>query len=207
MSDQTLPARKIALVACILSVMGFVYATTISGGGGGGVSFTGVPVDLNGSLLRNGTFGDINDTKVNKSGDTMTGSINMNNNEIQNISVINGSVKIKTSGLNSVVVLNNTNAPFSVAMRENSLGSISFITNWNTDTDTQINMSMPVWIFRIRWNQDDFQVVRGDNVSALQIYWSIDKKGNMTVSKLSGTGNAYVCVDSSGTLFRGNPAC
>jgi len=48
-------------------------------GGGSVVSFNGTPVDLNGSNLYNGTF-DINTNlslKVNKSGDNMTGTLNI----------------------------------------------------------------------------------------------------------------------------------
>ena len=33
------------------------------------------------------------------------------------------------------------------------------------------------------------------------------KDGNATITGLSGTGNAYVCVDANGKLYRGSPTC
>lgn len=77
--------------------------TNTTGSGGGGVSFNGTPVNLNGSYLYNGTF-DINTNlslKVNKSGDSMTGNLSMTTNEIQNaskVTVVNTNYNI-TSGL------------------------------------------------------------------------------------------------------------
>ncbi|PKM36747.1 MAG: hypothetical protein CVV06_09420 [Gammaproteobacteria bacterium HGW-Gammaproteobacteria-10] len=36
---------------------------------------------------------------------------------------------------------------------------------------------------------------------------SVIVEGNLTVTKLSGEGNAYACIDSHGSLFRSNTPC
>lgn len=160
-------------------------------------------VDLNNhNITNNPQITALESGKVNKTGDKISGSLNLQNNSLLNVSNFYGDVKINKEGLNAVVVLNNTLAPYSVAMRQNYLGSISFITNWNTDTDTRINTSYPIWIFRIRAPEDDFQVIRSPDGVSWNVYFSINKDGNLTIPTLAGTGNSYLCVNSGGTFYR-----
>jgi hypothetical protein len=164
-------------------------------------NFNTTHFDMGGSNLTNCgncTFSGTDNTKINKTltqSDTVIGNLIVNNSNntytVMSINgtetIINSSLKIRKNGLNAIVGINNTRAPFSDAMRQNSLGSLSFITNWDTDTDTRMNSSWPVWVFRIRQDgtNDDFQVVKSEDGATFKPYMTIDTSGNFKLGNLS----------------------
>lgn len=212
---------KIAVVALVLAVLGFVLPTpteilaggnvtitesgssiTItannSGGGGSGASsLSQLTIDTN-KDWQNYSITNVSlpsdNTKVNKTGDDMTGLLN-----------------ISYSASNVAMQLYNPAGGFPSAFRQNNLGSISFITNWNLTSNSRFNSSYPVWIFRMIANQsvnaDKFEVVRSPDGVTFTNFFSIDYQGVLTMSNLSGSGNDYVCVDSTGKLYRSDAIC
>jgi len=190
--------------------------------GGGGVSFNGTPVDLNGSNLHNGTFNDVNlSLKVNKTGDTMSGTLDMGFNRINRTSFVD----IKNSGTAGFDV-QNTATDIVNSLAVGTVGNSNIYGNWNSTTNTQANTSLSSWsirpgvvgsqegLFRIIWFREGFtpgleeyiiQAYKNQTLTITTKATTIN--GNVTMTNLTGAGNSYVCVYANGTLYRGSPTC
>lgn len=87
-----------------------------------------------------------------------------------------------------------------------------------TNVTTLQNNSKTGWGFFARPGSDDFYVGRftpGLSEFTIRVIsnttFAISQKNttvlNLSSSRLAGVGNAYVCVDANGVLFRGSPGC
>jgi len=143
-------------------------------------------------------------TKVNKSGDTMTGSLKQN--RMNGTSFIGGTSFID---LTSLGLYGRTNVQFSLNrfFNETSLlvenGTYSNNSGAGFALDTMNTPSYPIFsLFYYLPNSTAFTYwFRSDRNQTILL------NGNLTISNQSGTGNAYICVDASGKLFRGTPTC
>jgi len=234
MSDEHIRHKKlfvICLLALFLGFMGLVLpeATEPTGGGGGGVSFNGSEVDLNGSNLKNGTISNYSTLdytnsslsgKVNKSGDNFSQIYSRLN--ISRCGQSSGNCEM-TSSLDAMSY-NGVNYLFFTSERWYNTSTLS----WNYGSHPErggaiIQVAGRQILFR-QFAPNSLTPLSsfvGDNVSA-RLY---DGNGNLAfrttntysefynssnpviIQNMTGSGNDYVCVDSTGKLFRSNTAC
>ena len=191
------------------------YTTT----GGGGVSFNGDPVNLNGSNMFNGTISNystltyVNDSlnnKVNKSGDNMTGNLNF----INSATVFLNDTDYQQTGYFDVFEQYSTSqATFRMIAGRGFNKSASTVLHGkygNTSVGyvimvVSIPQTNPTRGLRFRYFPNGSTTPTtflNSNENDTTLYF-----GNLTISSLAGSGNDYVCVDPNGKLFRSNAAC
>jgi hypothetical protein len=191
-------------------------------------------------------------TKVNKSGDNLSGDINMGNFDIKNVSalniksgIINGTVSsLNRSIQNMSMLLTGYNGGFMIGRNGKEAGAFSAYLNpsytatymfvyanryWD-DSLTLKDTSFPglygsgfviagtstdsylQWVYSppnsVNSQIEAFKVNKNGNLTITGSVNSMQTfSGNMIISGLSGTGNAYACLDSSGKIYRSLSAC
>jgi len=170
----------------------------------------------------NCTFSGIDNTKVNKSGDTMTGVLNMDVNSSSNGKQIfyankstvnenvmeyynNGTLRTKLTKMGTQYWYVNTSDFTGVDtprgliayVDPNSFIGIAFLNSTNGHrTDIR---STPAGI--------EFWVGTTGSAGSMTTDLTLQRNNTIHTSALTGVGNAYVCVYPNGTLFRGSPGC
>ena len=183
-------------------------------------------------------------SKVNKSGDNMTGDLNVDLKNVSANSFQHLDDAPAFSGLTSdwhyfTQSQTNTNAMVMMTASSNFTYSTNFFGgirargNLTNPTAIQKNDVMfyfygighdgtqykssntnPNVVFKAEeaWNATSnptkitMSVTDINSVSTVERF-NLTGDGSLTLSKLAGVGNAYVCVDQYGKLYRGNPGC
>lgn len=182
----------------------------------------------------NGTIGSDN-LKVNKSGDTMSGVLDMGNNNLTNtsnfVTYVSSSInfivnRTYTGTANLIAQFSQSSSVIKFIVTMNDLtGGTNFRVNMNPD-QTQQDTTKSGWALVLKPYDSStgsrFQINRGipntTNLEAIMDIWSNDsiylgdtnavvKNTKVIISNLSGSGNAYVCVDSTGKLYRSVSPC
>jgi len=118
-------------------------------------------------------------------------------------------------GLSENVLGNSTNLPFTAFSPSHSTSpGLMRATAFNTpEYRTGVFTTMPIGGQWINNTQGNFTIYTAYQTSTASIASSgtekmkIDGLGQTTITNLSGAGNAYVCVDANGKLYRGSPTC
>ena len=190
-------------------VNNFTNITNISGGGG--VSFNGDPVDLNGSNMFNGTISNystltyVNDTFFKKSGGNLTGGFSL----VKPLGYVGNVAGYQTAAANIIFTMagrlfNETTIQIDQGSSPTFYGAVYTVRSTSTDA-------------RLEFNTLDPNVAGVTNQTNI---WKVEKSatndggmtlfrqnGTLTITNLSGSGNDYVCVDANGKLFRSDAAC
>jgi len=159
----------------------------------------------------------VNNSKVNKSGDDVSGVLNIND-------------SFGYTGAQRMILKvgrTTTATKFSIAQNDAN-GAINYRVNVNDDT-TQQDTQGDGFALAFQPRQSRFALVGCKNTTIIctnvfEMYTNNTDHGHptgdinfgnsanstqypVTIYNLSGTGNAYLCVDSTGKLYRGSPTC
>jgi len=255
--------RKIisGIIILLIAVSSVAYSNSDMWIDGFNLDPAGNDIDLSGRSVHNGTFnGTTNhsnataysliwansghtgdNSKVNKTGDNMTGVFAFSDNmyiEKNNTGVTywNGSATVPYTG--SVPIISNSSSPieavFGTGVPKNANHVVEIWGGVNELMPDYMKTPLVIAYGGIEIYADDVPssaLSIGNNVPgtasttdliiagylASQGYWTQYFKvngttkmmtaTNITVLGLAGAGNAYVCVDSTGKQYRGNPTC
>jgi hypothetical protein len=165
-----------------------------------------------GTITYNNTCGtDSSDnTKVNKSGDSMTGNLILKLSQIEGKNSTDDGQLGFFDFIEQVPSINGTNVRINIGRGYNSTTATTALGKYGYNVGYSFQFSSYSNTTASRGLR--YRYFPANSITASTFFTSneIDTTvnlGNMTVSTLAGSGNAYACLDSTGKLFRSAIAC